>query len=77
MTAACEGAPRMRGVVLHSPGDVRSMERVDPRLIGPTRGHQRGRCLRIGPVPDRGIDQVIGHEYVCVVEEIGKEFGAW
>jgi threonine dehydrogenase-like Zn-dependent dehydrogenase len=70
----------MRGVVMHSPGDVRVEERADPKIIEPTDAIIRltATCICGSDLwPYRGIepadDQVMGHEYVGVVEEIGTD----
>ena len=70
----------MRQVVLHSPGDVRIEDRDDPKIIDPTDAVIRlaATCICGSDLwPYRGIetveDQVMGHEYVGVVEEIGSE----
>ncbi|MCZ2262808.1 zinc-dependent alcohol dehydrogenase family protein [Isoptericola sp. QY 916] len=70
----------MRGVVLHAPGDVRVIEREDPRIIEPTDAIIRvtATCICGSDLwPYRGVedvhDAVMGHEYVGVVEEIGAD----
>jgi threonine dehydrogenase-like Zn-dependent dehydrogenase len=70
----------MRGVVMHSAGDVRVEEREDPRIVEPTDAVIRlaATCICGSDLwPYRGIEpadhQVMGHEYVGVVEEIGSE----
>jgi threonine dehydrogenase-like Zn-dependent dehydrogenase len=70
----------MRGVVMHSPGDVRVEEREDPKIIEPTDAIIRltATCICGSDLwPYRGIEpadhQVMGHEYVGVVEEIGTD----
>jgi threonine dehydrogenase-like Zn-dependent dehydrogenase len=70
----------MRGVVMYSPGDVRVEEREDPKLIEPTDAIIRltATCICGSDLwPYRGIEpvdhQVMGHEYVGVVEEIGSD----
>ncbi|MFD6135000.1 zinc-dependent alcohol dehydrogenase family protein [Isoptericola sp. NPDC060257] len=70
----------MRGVVLHAPGDVRVIEREDPRIIQPTDAIIRvtATCICGSDLwPYRGVedvhDAVMGHEYVGVVEEIGAD----
>ncbi|WP_395311061.1 zinc-dependent alcohol dehydrogenase family protein [Mycobacterium sp. AMU20-3851] len=70
----------MRGVVMHSPGDVRVEERDEPTIIEPTDAVIRlsASCVCGSDLwPYRGIEppdhQVMGHEYVGVVEEIGSE----
>ncbi|MFB7796979.1 zinc-dependent alcohol dehydrogenase family protein [Isoptericola sp. NPDC056134] len=73
----------MRGVVLHAPGDVRVIEREDPRIIEPTDAIIRvtATCICGSDLwPYRGVedvhDAVMGHEYVGVVEEIGADVKA-
>jgi threonine dehydrogenase-like Zn-dependent dehydrogenase len=68
----------MRGVVMHSPGDVRVEEREDPKIVEPTDAVIRltATCICGSDLwPYRGIEpadhQVMGHEYVGIVEEIG------
>ncbi|MFE5290794.1 zinc-dependent alcohol dehydrogenase family protein [Isoptericola sp. NPDC056618] len=70
----------MRGVVLHAPGNVRVIEREDPRIIQPTDAIIRvtATCICGSDLwPYRGVedvhDAVMGHEYVGVVEEIGAD----
>ena len=71
----------MRGVVLHSPGDVRVQDRPDPRIEQSTDAIIRvaAACVCGSDLwPYRGIEQVngpapMGHEYVGVVEEVGSE----
>jgi threonine dehydrogenase-like Zn-dependent dehydrogenase len=70
----------MRGVIMHAPGDVRVVEREDPRIIEPTDAIIRvsATCVCGSDLwPYRGIDQAVdvpmGHEYVGVVEEIGAD----
>ena len=70
----------MRGVVMHSAGDVRVEEREDPRIVDPTDAIIRltAACICGSDLwPYRGVEcadhQVMGHEYVGVVEEIGSE----
>ena len=69
----------MRGVVMHSPGDVRVEEREDPRIVEPTDAVIRlaATCICGSDLwPYRGAEPVdhlpMGHEYVGVVEEIGS-----
>src|ERR671921_182427 len=69
----------MRGVVMHSAGDVRVEERENPKIIEPTDAVIRltATCICGSDLwPYRGIEpadhQVMGHEYVGVVEEIGS-----
>jgi len=71
----------MRGVVLHAPGDVRVEDREDPRIVEPTDAVIRvsATCICGSDLwPYRGIDKVdgpspMGHEYVGVIEEIGRD----
>jgi len=70
----------MRGVIMHTPGDVRVEDREDPRIIEPTDAVIRltATCICGSDLwPYRGIEpadhQVMGHEYVGVVEEVGDE----
>src|SRR3954447_3620157 len=70
----------MRGVVMHSPGDVRVEEREDPKIIEPTDAIIRlsATCICGSDLwPYRGAEAVdhlaMGHEYVGVVEEIGSD----
>jgi threonine dehydrogenase-like Zn-dependent dehydrogenase len=70
----------MRGVVMHSPGDIRVEEREDPKIIEPTDAIIRlaATCICGSDLwPYRGAEPVdhlaMGHEYVGVVEEIGSE----
>lgn len=70
----------MRGVVMHGPGDVRVEEREDPRIQEPTDAVIKivAACVCGSDLwPYRGADapdrQLMGHEYVGVVEETGDE----
>ncbi|MEH1099175.1 zinc-dependent alcohol dehydrogenase family protein [Micromonospora sp. CPCC 205561] len=71
----------MRGAVLHAPGDVRVEEREDPRILLPTDAVIRlsATCVCGSDLwPYRGIETVdgpspMGHEYVGVVQEVGRE----
>lgn len=71
----------MRGVVLHAPGDVRVEDREDPTIVEPTDAVIRitATCICGSDLwPYRGIEKVdgpspMGHEYVGVVEEIGRD----
>jgi threonine dehydrogenase-like Zn-dependent dehydrogenase len=70
----------MRGVVMHTAGDVRVEERDDPKIIESTDAIIRltATCICGSDLwPYRGIEpadhQVMGHEYVGVVEEIGDQ----
>jgi threonine dehydrogenase-like Zn-dependent dehydrogenase len=69
----------MRGVVMHSPGDVRVEQREDPKIIQPTDAIIRlaATCICGSDLwPYRGAESAdhlpMGHEYVGVVEEIGS-----
>jgi threonine dehydrogenase-like Zn-dependent dehydrogenase len=70
----------MRGVVMYTAGDVRVEDRDDPQIIEPTDAIIRltATCICGSDLwPYRGAEpadhQVMGHEYVGVVEEIGSE----
>ena len=70
----------MRQVVMHGPGDVRVEERPDPTIVEPTDAIIRlsATCICGSDLwPYRGAEpvehQVMGHEYVGVVEEVGAE----
>ncbi|MEU8886156.1 alcohol dehydrogenase catalytic domain-containing protein, partial [Streptomyces hydrogenans] len=70
----------MRGVVMHTAGDVRVEEREDPRIIEPTDAIVKltATCICGSDLwPYRGIEPAdhtaMGHEYVGVVEEVGSE----
>jgi threonine dehydrogenase-like Zn-dependent dehydrogenase len=70
----------MRGVVMYSAGDVRVEEREDPKIVEPTDAIIRltATCICGSDLwPYRGVEpadhQVMGHEYVGVVEEIGSQ----
>ena len=70
----------MRQVVMHGPGDVRVEDREDPRIVEPTDVIIRlsATCICGSDLwPYRGAEpvdhQVMGHEYVGVVEEIGSD----
>ncbi|MFI6309725.1 zinc-dependent alcohol dehydrogenase family protein [Nocardia fusca] len=70
----------MRGVVMYKAGDVRVEEREDPKIIEPTDAIVRltATCICGSDLwPYRGIEpadhQVMGHEYVGEVEEVGSE----
>ncbi|MFJ3804328.1 zinc-dependent alcohol dehydrogenase family protein [Streptomyces sp. NPDC090088] len=71
----------MRGVVLHAPGDVRVEERDTPKVIKSTDAVIRttATCVCGSDLWDyRGINPVngpvpVGHEYVGVVEEVGRD----
>lgn len=68
----------MRGVVMHAPGDVRVEDREDPTILEPTDAVVRltATCICGSDLwPYRGAEpvdhQVMGHEYVGVVEQVG------
>jgi threonine dehydrogenase-like Zn-dependent dehydrogenase len=71
----------MRGVILHSPGDVRVEERDRPSIVEPTDAtiHIAATCVCGSDLwPYRGIEPVdgptpMGHEYLGVVEETGSD----
>ena len=70
----------MRGVIMYAAGDVRVEEREDPQIIEPTDAIVRltATCICGSDLwPYRGVEpadhQLMGHEYVGVVEEIGAE----
>ena len=70
----------MRGVVMYTAGDVRVEERPDPKIIEATDAIIRltATCICGSDLwPYRGVEpadhQVMGHEYVGVVEEIGDQ----
>ena len=70
----------MRGVVMHSAGDVRVEEREDPRIVEPTDAVIRltATCICGSDLwPYRGVEDadhtLMGHEYVGVIEEIGED----
>lgn len=66
---------------MHAPGDVRLEERTDPRIEQPTDAIIRvsAACVCGSDLwPYRGVQKlegptVMGHEYVGVVEEVGRE----
>lgn len=70
----------MRGVVMHTAGDVRVEEREDPRIINPTDAVIRlsATCICGSDLwPYRGVEPadhtLMGHEYCGVVEEVGTD----
>src|SRR5438552_14965085 len=71
----------MRGAVLHAPGDVRLERRDDPTIVEPTDAIIRlpASCICGSDLwPYRGIEPVqgpapMGHEYVGIVEEVGRD----
>ena len=74
-----KGDHEMRGVVMHAPGDIRVVERDDPRIIEPTDAiiHLGATCICGSDLwPYRGIEAVddtpMGHEYAGVVQEVGS-----
>jgi threonine dehydrogenase-like Zn-dependent dehydrogenase len=70
----------MRGAILHAPGDIRLERRDDPTIIQPTDAIIRlpATCICGSDLwPYRGIEPVdgpapMGHEYVGIVEAVGK-----
>jgi threonine dehydrogenase-like Zn-dependent dehydrogenase len=70
----------MRGAVLHAPGDVRLEVRDDPTIVEPSDAIIRlpATCICGSDLwPYRGIEAVqrpvpMGHEYVGIVEEVGR-----
>ena len=69
----------MRQVVMYEPGDVRVESREDPTIIKPTDAIIRlsATCICGSDLwPYRGAEpvdhQVMGHEYVGVVEQVGE-----
>src|SRR3954447_10233664 len=69
----------MRGVVMYGPGDVRVVDRDEPRIVEPTDAVIRLTATCIcgsdlwayrGAEPADGLP--MGHEYVGVVEEVGS-----
>lgn len=70
----------MRGVIMYGPGDVRVEEREDPRIQDPTDAVIKivAACVCGSDLwPYRGADtpdrQLMGHEYVGVVEQVGDD----
>lgn len=70
----------MRGVVMHSPGDVRVEDVAEPRIVEPTDAIIRlaATCICGSDLWSyRGVVDVdnahMGHEYIGVVEEIGAD----
>jgi threonine dehydrogenase-like Zn-dependent dehydrogenase len=70
----------MRGVVMYGPGDVRVVEREEPRIVEPTDAVIRlaAACICGSDLwPYRGADPVhearMGHEYIGAVEEVGAD----
>jgi threonine dehydrogenase-like Zn-dependent dehydrogenase len=70
----------VHGAVMFGPGDVRVVERDEPRLLDPTDAVIRvsGSCICGSDLwPYRGIEDLewpapMGHEYAGVVEEVGE-----
>jgi threonine dehydrogenase-like Zn-dependent dehydrogenase len=70
----------MRQVVMHGPGNVQVEDREDPKILAPTDAIIRlsATCICGSDLwPYRGAEpvdhQVMGHEYVGVVEEVGAQ----
>jgi threonine dehydrogenase-like Zn-dependent dehydrogenase len=70
----------MRAVMMYAPGDVRVEEREMPRIVEPTDAVIRitATCICGSDLwPYRGVapvdHQLMGHEYVGIVEEVGSE----
>src|SRR5690242_18254389 len=70
----------MRQVVMYEAGDVRVEDREEPRIIEPTDAIIKlaATCICGSDLwPYRGVEpadhQVMGHEYVGTVEEVGSE----
>ena len=71
----------MRGVLLHTPGDVRVEDREVPTIVEPTDAVLKvaAACVCGSDLwPYRGLEDVdgpapMGHEYVGIVEQIGDE----
>ena len=71
----------MRGAIIYAPGDVRVEERDDPTIIHPTDAIVRlsATCICGSDLWSyRGLEPIdgptpIGHEYVGVVQETGRE----
>ncbi len=71
----------MRGAMMYAAGDVRVIDRPDPRIVKPTDAVIRlsATCVCGSDLwPYRGADEVsgpspMGHEYVGIVEEVGDE----
>jgi threonine dehydrogenase-like Zn-dependent dehydrogenase len=77
-------APRggdMRGAFLHAPGDIRVEHRPEPTIVQPTDAIIRlsATCICGSDLwPYRGIEpfdgtRPMGHEYVGIVEEVGRD----
>ena len=72
--------PAMRAVTMYGPGDVRVVDREEPRIIEPTDAVIRltATCICGSDLwPYRGAEAaehlLMGHEYVGIVEEIGDD----
>ncbi len=71
----------MRGAVMYAPGDIRVIDRDVPTILEPTDAILRvsAACICGSDLwPWRGIDPVtsptpMGHEYVGVVEQVGRD----
>ena len=71
----------MRGAMLYAPRDIRVEDRPDPRIVEPTDAIIRlsATCVCGSDLwPYRGIDigdgpAPMGHEYVGIVEEVGRD----
>ncbi|GAA1750184.1 zinc-dependent alcohol dehydrogenase family protein [Kocuria aegyptia] len=71
----------MRGVLLHTPGDVRVEDREVPTIVEPTDAVLKvaAACVCGSDLwPYRGLEDVdgpapMGHEYVGVVEQVGED----
>jgi threonine dehydrogenase-like Zn-dependent dehydrogenase len=71
----------MRGAMLYAPGDVRVEDRPDPTIQAPSDAVIRlpATCICGSDLwPYRGADRIdgptpIGHEYVGIVEEVGRD----
>jgi threonine dehydrogenase-like Zn-dependent dehydrogenase len=71
----------MRGAVMYGPGDVRVVEREEPRIVEPTDAIIRvsAACVCGSDLwPYRGVEQMqwpapMGHEYAGIVEEVGDD----
>jgi threonine dehydrogenase-like Zn-dependent dehydrogenase len=71
----------MRGAFLYAPGEVRVVERDDPKITDPTDAIIRlsATCVCGSDLwPYRGIEAVegpspMGHEYVGIVQEVGSQ----
>src|SRR6266571_4603585 len=71
----------MRATIIHKPGDIRVENVPDPKIVSPTDAIIRtvATCVCGSDLWDyRGINPVdephpMGHEYVGVVEEVGRE----